>query len=71
MTREMFNKVNFINHDIEVLQNIKSEQDRNHWVGFYTPSGEEDSFWSSEMQDDLKNFIDSELEKAQKLFEEI
>lgn len=71
MTRELFNKANSINHDINVLQNIKFEQDKNHWVGFRTPAGEEDSFWSRELQVDLKNFINSELEKAQKLFEEV
>lgn len=32
-----------------------------------TMAGEESSFWDSEIQDDFKNFINSELEKAQKL----
>ena len=71
MTQELFNKANNISHDINVLQNIKFEQDKNHWVGFCTPAGKEDSFWNREMQVDLKNFIDSELEKAQKLLEEL
>lgn len=71
MTQELFNKANFINHDITVLENIKCEKDQNHWIAFHTPAGDEDDFWSDEMQTDLKNFIESELEKARKLFEEL
>ena len=71
MTREIFDKATHIDHDIVVLKNIKFEQDKNHWVGFRTPSGEESSFWDSEIQDDFKNFIDFELEKAQKLLQEL
>jgi len=57
MTQEIFNKATHIDHDITVLKNIKFE--------------EESSFWDSEIQDDFKNFIDSELEKAQKLLREL
>lgn len=71
MTREIFNKATNIDHDITVLNNIKYEQDKRHWVGFRTPSGEESSFWDSEIQDNFKNFINSELEKAQKLLQEL
>lgn len=74
MTREIFNKATHIDHDITVLKNIKFEQDRRNWVGFRTfrtPTGEESSFWDSEIQDDFRNFIDSELEKAQKLLQEL
>ena len=71
MTQEIFNKATHINHDITVLKNIKFEQDKRHWVGFRTPSGDESSFWDSELQVDFENFIDSELEKAQKLLREL
>ena len=71
MTQEIFDKATYINHDITILKNIKFEQDRRHWVEFRTPSGEESSFWDSEIQDDFRNFIDSELEKAQKLLQEL
>ena len=71
MTQEIFNKATHIDHDITVLKNIKFEQDKRHWVGFRTPSGEESSFWDSEIQDDFKNFIDSELERAQKILQEL
>ena len=71
MTQEIFNKATHIDHDITVLKNIKFEQDKNHWVGFRTPLSEEDSFWDSDIKDDFKNFINSELEKAQKLLQEL
>lgn len=71
MTRGLFNQANNLNHDITVLENIKYEKDKNHWIAFYTPNGEEDSFWCRELQVDLKNFIEEELKKAQKLFDEI
>ena len=71
MTQEILNKATHIDHDITVLKNIKSEQDKNHWIGFRTPSGEEYLFWDSEILDDFKNFINSELEKAQKLLQEL
>lgn len=71
MTEEIFNKATHIDHDITVLKNIKQEQDKRHWVGFRTPFGEESSFWDSEIQDDFKNFINSELEKAQRLLQEL
>lgn len=71
MTQEIFNKATHIDHDITVLNNIKNEQDKGHWVGFRTPSGEESSFWDSEIQDDFQNFINSELEKARKLLQEL
>ena len=71
MTQETFDKAMQIDHDITVLKNIKFEQDKNHWVGFNTPSGTEDYFWDSTIRDDLKNFIATELVKAQKLLEEL
>lgn len=71
MTEEIFNKATHIDHDITVLKNIKHEQDKRHWVGFRTPAGEESSFWDNEIQDDFKNFINSELEKAQRLLQEL
>ena len=71
MTEETFEKATNINHDIEVLKSIKYEQDKNHWVSFNTPTGKEDSFWDSTMQDDFQDFIATELTKAQKMLEEL
>ena len=71
MTQETFDKAMLINHDITVLKNIKFEQDKNHWVGFNTPSGTESSFWNSTIQNDFKDFIATELVKARKLLEEL
>lgn len=71
MTEEIFNKATHIDHDITVLKNIKFEQDKRHWVGFRTPSGDESSFWDSEIQNDFKDFINSELEKAQRLLQKL
>lgn len=71
MTQETLDKAKHIDHDITVLKNIKSEQDKNHWVSFTTPSGTESSFWDSTIQNDFKDFIAIELAKAQKLLEEL
>ncbi len=71
MTREIFDKAKRIDHDITVLKNIKFEQDKNHWVGFDTPSGTESSFLDSVIYNDFKDFINTELVKAQKLLEEL
>ena len=71
MSEELFIKAKYIHHDITLLQNIKRELDQNHWVGFDSPAGGEGVFHSKEMQDDLKNFIEFELEKARKLLEEL
>jgi len=72
MTQELLEKANDINHDIKVLKDIKSEQDKRHWVGFRTPlCGEVSSFWINEIQDDFKRFIAAELEKAEKMLERL
>lgn len=71
MTQETLNKATHVNHDITVLKKLKDEQEKNHWVGFRTPNGDGDIFWDSTMQDDFKNFINTELLKAQKMFEEL
>ena len=71
MTREILEKANEIDHDIEALKDIKSEQDKRHWVGFRTPSGEVSSFWINEIQDDFQRFIAAELEKAEKMLERL
>lgn len=82
MTQEIFNKAANIDHDITVLKNIlkniKFEQDKRLGRISYSVRYEESSFWDSEIQfldreiqDDFKNFINSELEKAQKLLREL
>lgn len=71
MTQKTFDKAMHIAHDITVLKNIKFEQDKNHWVGFNTPSGTESSFWDNTIRDDFNDFIATELVKAQKLLEEL
>ena len=71
MTRETFDEAMHIDHDITVLKNIKFEQDKNHWVSFNTPSGTESSFWDSTIQNDFKDFIATELAKAQKMLKEL
>ena len=71
MTQEIFYKAKDINHDITILKNIKCEQDKSHWVSFSTPLRDEEPFWDSEIKNDFKNFINSELEKAQKLLQEL
>lgn len=71
MTQEIFNKATHIDHDITVLKNIKFEQDKRLGRISYSVRYEESSFWDSEIQDDFKNFINSELEKAQKLLREL
>lgn len=72
MTRETYMKAYRLDHDLTMLKEIKSEQDKNHWVAFRVPSNEiMDSFWVSELQDDLQEFIIREIEKANKMLEEL
>ena len=71
MTRETYEKAYRLDHDLTVLKDIKLEQDRNHWVGFRAPNQEINSFWESELQDDFREFITREIEKANKMLEEL
>ena len=71
MTKETFNKAVYINHDITSLKEIKSEQDKNHWVGFRTPTNDIESFWNPEIMNDFKEFVEKELEKVEKMFSDI
>ncbi len=72
MTRETYEKAYGLDHDLTILGDIKFEQDKNHWVGFRTPNNETISgFWTSELQDDFQEFIVREIEKANKMLEEL
>ena len=72
MTRETYEKAHNLDHDLTVLKDIKFEQDKNYWVGFRTPRNEIiDGFWESELQDDFREFIIREIEKANKMLEEL
>ena len=72
MTRETYEKAYHLHHDLTILKDIKSEQDKNHWIAFRTPSDETiSSFWDSELQDDLQEFIIREIEKVNKMLEEL
>lgn len=72
MTRETYEKAGHIDHDISVLNDIKFEQDKQHWVGFRSPGLDKiDSFWTSEIIDDFKKFVNDEIEKAEKMLEEL
>lgn len=72
MTRETFMKAYRLDHDLTILKEIKSEQDKNHWVGFRIPTNDIlDYFWTSEFQDDFQEFIIKEIEKANKILEEL
>ena len=72
MTKETYEKAYRLDHDLTILKEIKFEQDKRHWVGFRAPSDERiDSFWESELQDDFKEFIIREIEKARKMLEEL
>lgn len=72
MTRETYEEAHRLDHDLTVLENVKFEQDKNHWVGFRTPRNETiDGFWNSTLQDDFQEFIMQEIEKANKMLEEL
>lgn len=72
MTKGTYEKAYHLHHDLTILENIKFEQDKRHWVGFRTPGNETiDSFWESELQDDFREFIIKEIEKANKMLEEL
>lgn len=72
MTRETYKKAHRLVHDLTILKDIKFEHDKKHCVGFCTPGNEIiDSFWASELQDDFQEFIIREIEKANKMLEEL
>ena len=72
MTRETYEKAHRLDHDLTVLKDIKFEQDKKHWVGFCTVRNTTiDSFFEPELKEDFKEFIIREIEKANKMFEEL
>lgn len=75
MTRETLEKANHLKHDIEILEELKDHQTKQHWVGFRVPNGslEEklDDFYSDEINNAFKEFVSTQLERAEKLLEEL
>ena len=72
MTKELLEKANDLDHDICILEDIKFEQDKQYWVGFRFPDNPDvDAFQSSEIIEDFKEFVRLEIEKAQKMFDEL
>ncbi len=72
MNKEKLDEGNKLLHDIEVLTKIQDTMNKNLWVEFVratfsTPEG----LKSKVVCADFKDFIDQELEKAKKLFEEL
>lgn len=72
MTKETYQIAKKLNHDLTVLNHIKSEQDKKHWVGFCDYNNDSiDSFLCAELQNDFREFIIRELEKTNKMFEDL
>lgn len=71
MTRETFDKAKDILADIESLKNIKSEYKNKHWISFYGAVVKEQPISASIFRDDLEKFIDVEIAKLEKEFEDL
>ncbi len=72
MTEEEYQNAKTIQKSLNMLKEVKKEMDRNRWVHFHTAvTGHiEYGYDSSVLRKDLKNFIDAEIEKFQKMFDE-
>lgn len=75
MTQETLEKANDLNHDIKILDEIKDHQTKQHWVGFRVPYGSSeeklDDFYSEEINNAFKEFVSTQLERAEKLLYEL
>ena len=72
MTKETYQLAERLNHDLTVLNAIKFQQDKKHWIGFRTPDNDSvDSLWTAELRNDFQEFIDGEIEKVNRLFDEL
>ena len=75
MTRETLEKASDLDHDIKILDEIKDHQTKQHWVGFRVPYGSSeeklDDFYSDEINNAFKEFVETQLERATKLLDEL
>ncbi len=73
MTNEKLNKGNDLLHDMQVLTAIQETMNKNHWVEFVRAEcpTESEGLNSDVLYADFKDFVNQELEKAKKLFEEL
>ena len=73
MTKEKLDKGNDLVHDMRVLTDIQDTMSKNHWVAFVRAeySNESVTLNSDVLYADFKDFVDQELEKLKKLFEEL
>lgn len=72
MTRETYTKACQLDHDLTILKDINFELNNNHWIGFRAPNNKEfDSLWLSELRNDFKEFITTEIVKANIMFEDL
>lgn len=75
MTQEILEKASDLYHDIKILDEIQEHQTKQHWVGFRVPNGSLennlDDFYSDEINKAFKEFVSTQLERAEKLLEEL
>lgn len=73
MTKEKLEEGNNLLHDMQVLTGIQETMNKNHWVEFVRAEfpRESESLNSDVLYADFKDFVEQELEKAKKLFEEL
>ena len=73
MTKEKLDEGNDLLHDMKLLTEIQDTISKNHWVAFVRaeyPTGSV-TLNSGVLYADFKDFVDQELEKLKKLFEEL
>lgn len=72
MTIETYQLAHGLNHDLTVLRHIKIEQDKQRCIGFRDSNNESiDTFWCAELRNDFREFIVGEIEKANRIFNEL
>lgn len=75
MTEKTLEKANELYHDINILKEIKNNQDEQRWVGFRVPMGSSefklDDFYSDEVNDAFKEFIHTQLDRVKSLLDEL
>lgn len=73
MTVETFKHADYISHDIEVLKELKTAMDDNHWVAFVTADYKDKRLqqYSDELIGDFEEFVTNEIQKLQSIFENL
>ena len=73
MTKEKLDEGNDLVHDMKLLTEIQDTISKKHWVAFVRAEypTESESLNSDVLYADFKDFVDQELEKVKKLFEEL